>query len=519
MTKDHGIKYSEEKMKKRTVAVILAVLMLASSFASCSNNSSVDNQDNANETSASTEAKEAEETEPAEEVDDIDARKAISDDLPDTKFDGREYRILTTEGGAIYGFDYSSEIIAEELTGDACNDAVYNRNIDIETRFDTKITCQTNTSPSTYIGTFVQSGTDEFEVVGMYNFLAFNAINSGAVYNWCEVPHINLEKPWHNSLANTSATINGRLYAICSDLAITSMLYTHAFFFNSTLLEQYGTSADDMYNLVKEGKWTIDKAIEITSPIYEDLDGNGQRDASDRYGFGYSIWNAADVWLAAFDQPICKTSDEGVEMTFMTDKTTAIVEKLCKWHYDTNCFFNYPNIYEEETRMRDGTLVFAPIRFKACFDALRDMEDPYCMIPYPKWDEAQAQYLTNADDKFTVFSVPLTAVNSLDFVGTIYEALSAESYKTVYPTYYDTALKGKYSSDPTTAEMVDLIMAGRNFDFSFQFAESCFKQIPYWVRQALQSNDPNIASKYASIQKALNKSIEKTLYPVYGLSN
>ena len=167
--------------------------------------------------------------------------------------------------------------------------------------------------------------------------------------------------------------------------------------------------------------------------------------------------------------------------------------------------------------MRDGSLVFAPIRFKAAFDALRDMEDPYCIIPYPKWDEAQEQYLTNADDKFTVFTVPLTAVNNLEFIGIVYEALCAESYKTVYPAYYDTALKGKYSSDPTTAEMIDLVMSGRNFDFSFQFAEKAFQQVPYFVRQCLQSNDVNLASKYTKIEKALKKTLEKNLYPVYGI--
>ena len=502
-------------MNKKILAALLAALMLAPTFTACSE--STTNSDSTAETTADASAPSAEAETVPEETEPEDPRAAISDDLPDIKFDGQNFRVLTTEGGAIYGFDYSTEIIAEELNGDACNDAVYNRNLNVETRFDTKITCQMNTSPSTYIKTLVQSGTDEYDIVGMYDFLAYNALNAGAVLNWLEVPHVNLEKPWHNQLANDGATINNRLYAICSDLAVTSMLYTHAFFFNGNLIAQYGYTADDMYTLVKEGKWTIDKAIEITSPMYVDVDGNGTREATDTYGFAYSIWNAADVWLAAFDQTVCKTSDKGIEMTFMNDKTVSIVEKLCAWHYDSGCFFNYPNIYEEETRMRDGTLVFAPIRFKAAFDALRDMEDPYCIIPYPKWDEAQEQYLTNADDKFTVFTVPLTAVNNAEFLGIVYEALCAESFKTVYPTYYDTALKGKYSSDPTTAEMIDLVMSGRNFDFSFQFAENAFQQVSYFVRQCLQSNDINIASRYAKIEKALKKTLEKNLYPIYGI--
>ncbi len=492
-------------MKKRILLCLLAAL-LCTGMVSCGTGTD-------ETTAAETEpVAETMETEPAET-----GRGAIPDELPEKDFGGQAFRVLTTEGGAIYGFTYSSEIISEELTGDACNDAVHNRNVDIESRFNVSITCDSKEYPSQYISTLVTSGSDEYDVLGMYDFLAYEALNAKAALNWLDVPYVNLEKPWHNQLANNGATINNRLYAICSDLAITSMLYTHAFFFNTTLLADYGYTADDMYTLVKDGKWTLDKAIEITTPMYEDTDGNGKRDDGDTYGFAYSIWNAADVWMAAFDATICTVGDKGIEMSFMNEKTIAIVEKLCDWHYNSGCFHEYPNIYEEETRMRDGTLVMAPIRFKAAFDALRTMEDPYAIIPYPKWDENQAEYLTNADDKFTVFTIPLTAVNNLEFIGIVYEALAAESYKTVYPVYYDTALKGKYSSDPTTAEMVDLVMAGRNFDFSFQFGADCFQRVPYFVRECLQKNDVNITSKYAKIESALADSIQNKLYPVYGI--
>ena len=500
-------------MKKRILSAILVGLMLASTFTACSESTAKES-----DTTPTVQGEQPADTTKAEaETEDMDARKAIPDDLPDTTFNGQEFRVLTTEGGAIYGFDYMDEIISEELTGDSCNDAIYNRNLDVETRFDVKITCANNTTPQTYISTMVTSGINEYEIIGMYNFEAYKAINAKAVLNWTTIPHVNLEKPWHNQLANDGATMNNTLYAICSDLAITSMLYTHAFFFNSVITERYGYTADAIYTLVKEGKWTLDKAIEMTSSIYEDLDGGGTQDEDDLYGFAYSVWNAADVWLSAFDQPICKTSDTGVEITFMTDKTVEIVEKLCDWHYNSGCFYNYQAIYHEEVAMKNGKLAFAPIRFKACFDTLRDMEDPYGIIPYPKWNEEQEQYLTNADDKFTVFTVPLTAVDETEFVGTIYEALCAGSYKSVYPIYYDSALKGKYSSDPTTAEMIDLVMAGRNFDFSFQFANDCFQGMPYWVREAIQSNDTNIASRYASVKKALGKNIKNKLYPLYGL--
>ncbi len=85
--------------------------------------------------------------------------------------------------------------------------------------------------------------------------------------------------------------------------------------------------------------------------------------------------------------------------------------------------------------------------------------------------------------------------------------------------YYDVALKGKYSTDAETADMVELIMAGRLFDFSFQFGESVFQRICYMFRDGINDNNPNIASKYKAVQKAMNKGMEKTFNKVYHLDD
>ena len=136
------------------------------------------------------------------------------------------------------------------------------------------------------------------------------------------------------------------------------------------------------------------------------------------------------------------------------------------------------------------------------------MEDNYSILPYPKWDTAQEIYFTNADDKFQVFSIPTTAPDP-EYIGTIFEAMSAESYRSVYPTYYDVALKGKYSSDPTTAEMIDLIMSGRKFEFSFQFGKDHFLRMPYLFRDLLLTPSLKIASKWATVEKHVNKTRDK----------
>lgn len=490
---------------------MLAVLTLLSASA-CSETANTEETDSADTATTGVTAT-TEETE-TENLSDYELRQLIPDDLPDTDFGGKSFRVMTHDSSS-YGSG-SYEIVADEITGDACNDAVFNRNREIEFRFDAAIECMLDPNPWTTIKTTVTSGTDDYDLVGIYNFLAYHPINAKVVYNWTEIPNVNLDKPWHNKLANGNATINNRLYAICSDLSISSMTYTYAIFFNVNMATDYGYPSGDLYDLVKEGKWTIDKMMEVTSDMYVDTNGNGKADTDDTYGFGYCIINPADVWLAAFDQPICSVVDgNSLEITFMSDKTVSILEKMLDWHYNAQGFTSLGTQYDEETYFLNNKLVMAPLRFYAAYNKLREMEEPYSIIPYPKWDEEQDSYYTNADDKFTAFIVPITACNNLDFVGTIYEALCAESYKKVYPEYYDTALKGKYSSEPATAEMVDVIMAGRNFDFSFQFGEPYFQRLPYMIRDMISSNNPDITSKYQKLEKALNKSINDRLLPLY----
>ena len=115
------------------------------------------------------------------------------------------------------------------------------------------------------------------------------------------------------------------------------------------------------------------------------------------------------------------------------------------------------------------------------------MESAYGILPMPKYDAAQQNYLTTLIDEVSMFGVmrPVPE-DELEFVGILFTALNAESYREVYPVYYDVALKNKYSEDPETAKMIDLIMDGRTFDLGFTFGVSYLSRFPYCIRDLVQ---------------------------------
>ena len=511
-------------MKKKLLSGILAALMLSSSvlMSACSNNSPENTPEDTQPAANQQEVTPIETDEAEVEIDelsDLEQRQLIPDNVPEYNFNGTDFVVCTVENTYDNGFRYEDEICADNLNGDACNDAVFNRNVKVEDRLNIKIKVDTNMNAQSLPKTMASSGSQDYQLVALYNYQSYIPITAQAILNWRAVENVDFDQPWHNKLANDDATVNGILYTACSDLSITSMTFAHAIFANLDMAANYGFSPSDLYGTVQEGKWTFDYMTNIVKDMYLDLNGNSQSDINDdQFGFGYRPVNPADVWFTAFGGKMTgRDADGNLTITFMEEKTVDEIAALLDFHYNNPGFAMLSTQYDEEQWFLNQKLVFAPMRFNAAFGTLRDMDAQYTMLPFPKWDETQDAYYTNADDKFSVFCIPKSLYDQTEMIGAVYEVLSAESYKSVYPVYTDIALKGKYSTDAETAAIVDIILAGRMFDFGFQFGMTVFQDIPYMFRTCIQDNDPNIASKYESIQNKLEKQIEKTIVKVYEL--
>ena len=101
-------------MSKKLLALLLAALLTAPAFLSCSDSGT--NEESPAETTASTPSAEeetvAEETEPS-----------IYDDVPTGSYDGHNFNMLNVVSNYAYVL-----LTAEELIGETINDAVFNRN-------------------------------------------------------------------------------------------------------------------------------------------------------------------------------------------------------------------------------------------------------------------------------------------------------------------------------------------------------------------------------------------------------
>ena len=102
----------------------------------------------------------------------------------------------------------------------------------------------------------------------------------------------------------------------------------HVMYFNKTIAEKY--QIPDIYALIREGKWTLDKLAEFAMPVTSDLNGDNIMDENDLWGF-ITTSGSTSVFLPSCDQPIMKTGDDGIPtLALNTPKMVTIIEKLYK---------------------------------------------------------------------------------------------------------------------------------------------------------------------------------------------
>ena len=453
----------------------------------------------------------------------VDERLSVSDGLEPQDFGAKEFVIATRDDSSGPTCRHVLEVYAEADIGEVLNDAVYKRNMAIEERFNCKIVPKLmdekdESTLTRELQKTVRSG-DFFADVAIGHMINMSAAAlQNLFYNWYDVPNIDFQKPWWNESATKELQVAGISFFAFSDMLISGYDSTYAIAFNKKLYADYGIS-DNPYNLVNEGKWTIDKLHELTKNIYADLNGDNIADIYDLYGFASNAFSAAAAWPWAFNQFVTQRDADGYpEIVLNNEKSAKITSKM----YDY--FFNTPgwSIMTESQRgdkmwwdyarsemFPESRAVFATVILA---DTLlcKSMESDFGLLPMPKWDEDQDKYYTMIDGHGPLMAIPTTSADNIEMIGTIMEVMAAESYKQVIPAYYDIAFKNKQLRDEESIQMLDdYIKPGVLFDFGFIY--DGWQGFAFWLQNILQPKKSEFTSYYESKERAVTKYYDKVI--------
>ncbi len=475
--------------KKKTISLLLLISLL-SSLTACGETTTETTADTAETTAVP-------ETESVE-TDIIAARKAVSDNLPVMDFSGEEYHIISDENNTGY-------VLAEELTGDVVSDAVYNRMIDITERFNVTLAESVGGgygATSTFVKNAVQSGDTTYDIA-TYHYVQMGIDTLNYLFrDFNTVPYIDFEKPWWNSSTKDILTYKDVTFLAFGDMTISNVNLSGCVYYNKDMAEEY--SLEDIYGLVTEGRWTKDKMMEMCSTVYRDTNGDGVKDAGDRYGQAVSLNGFADGYLWSFGKMILEPQEDGSFRDVWYDEK---VVDIAAFLYDM--ISNQQSVYAvsewdiDYYMFAEGKTLMAVSSLRGVSWGLREVEWDYAIVPVPKWDENQERYQTYVGGSAMAEAVLQTA-SHLEMVGIVTEALNAEGWKSLMPAFYDISMKYKGTRDEQSIEMLDILMDGRIYDFGYVYGgwDSAGGGAGFWLMKIIRDNGGDVASFYASKQDA-----------------
>ena len=483
---------------KKLICLILCMIMMIPAIVSCTGSSS--------------------DKEGAKAKEQI-AESIVPDDVT---FVNEDFTILCREDNA-YG-KYLYEITADEGATDTVNQAVYQRNRDVMDTFGLA-TINAKAIPGdwgngdAFINTFrnsIDAGLGDFDLVMGYQAYMAQGELAQYFYNMYDVPYVKkniTEKDYYFQDFIEQMTINGQLKYMVGDYSLTYYDHAYVMYFNKQLAEEYGIG--NLYEMVNEGKWTIDKCLEMSKGKWKDNNNDEWPDVSDTFGYITDLPNTTDAWHANFDIQPTQTSADGT-ITFDTDvnKMTNILTKMVEFKRTNDCY-TYKSSSSDllegsdlDMIFKEGRALFFPATLEKA-STFRGMDVDFGIIPCPMWDENQGGYYTSAQDGYSVACIPVD-VKDLDMSGAVFETLSLYSYKNVVPAYYDQALKYKLTRDEDSAAMLDIIRDGFKLNFGVFYSETLDK-CGMQIRNLMDQENVNYASFHASHKKGYERKLNELL--------
>ena len=444
--------------------------------------------------------------------------QTINDDLPsDLDLGGRAVTFLSR------GMEKTlHELHVDEVNGEVVNDAVFEREAAVEERLNCAIenlalgTDGHGGDLNTMVATSVRAGDNAYDVLANSNYSTTNTFASGNFLNLYNVENLNLEKEYWAQHLIESTAIGGVLFGVTGSISLFLYQEMFAVFFNRDLCEEFGIKADDVYQTVFDGKWTLDRMIEMTKDIYVDVNGDGTADEGDVYGYGLQVSSSTDgYWTSCQIRMTSRDENGGVYLDTDVEKLTAVVEKLQDFAYNQQGVIRLvegsgytDGVYLPEAFAKDQLLFMNDWIYSTETGIFREMTSDYGIIPYPKYDEAQDDYYSYLHDAFTTFCI-LTTVQNPGEVGAVMEAMASDSHNRVIPAYYETALTTKYARDEASVTSLQTIFKNAYLDTGWVYSLNLNSYPQNTLREPVWRNSGSPTTKIAQLQKSVNKILEK----------
>jgi len=440
------------KKMSKIVALLLVMMMLLSALASC-------NEDSGDSGTTSSTPGSAEQSQPS---------NSLEDWLPDDIDLGRDMNIFV---GTLYDEEWM-----ESDDGDLVNTELYHREGRVEKNLGIELTVTTmfgDGPRKTEIMNEIakrQESTDPnmiADACSTYSQFAGSLTLEGRYQEITASDNIDFEKPWWPDDLLVNSTIDDKVYFVSGDISPTLIYEIYAIYFNIDLLEKY--NLENPIDLVNSKDWTIDKLIEMTSGIYDDLDKTTAGLSKGDF-VAFELFDAAHYKALPFSMGIRviePDDDVGYVWSelYTGGKMDIIMEKVVNWIQSNEGVAVPEKSYPTGSpAFQQQQAIFTLGNFGFAKGELQGKGINFGVVPCPLFDTKQEAYYSYYGNPSSFWGVPTNA--DIDDACLLLESLAADAYVYISPVIFERALKHKYvtGSVDGLSKMFDIIRNGVVFD-------------------------------------------------------
>lgn len=241
----------------------------------------------------------------------------------------------------------------------------------------------------------------------------------------------------------------------------------------------------------------------MAKSVYLDLDGNGEKSEGDKFGF--LAYKKLYGFQASFVDCYNEGADGKVSINYDKERFVDVVTKMNGLFTSDSAFItgNEP----DPKIFIDGRALFFYSGLNTIeTEEMRAMKTDFGVIPVPKYDEKQEDYVTPAFD--SQFAVAAT-VKEPEKVSLLIEAYSSSGYNTVRDAYFKTALQGKYARDDDSVEMLNIISNTLKVDLAYLNTDAGINGLGRAFMYCFSNPDAGIASYLDSIAASEQVRVDK----------
>ena len=300
----------------------------------------------------------------------------------------------------------------------------------------------------------VLGSVEAYDIIGAYCLVPVSLMVTGVLEDLNTVQNVDFSKAWWSDFLHDAVTLNDKTYFMSGELSANLLYNMQIMLFNTSLLSNYSDlSKDDLYQMVDDQIWTMDRFLEVASAL--SLPSDTSDEASKIFAAGMSDKNQLDSFYLASGMHLFEIRDGALTVSsdVTSNKVLSLFDKVKTAVYDKKLL----NLEGGAAAFKDGREVFtiASVKYsKTDFNNMKDIG----ILPFPKYSEDDSYHTLLGNDHAEYF-ITSTVKNKAES-GALLETLAYAGSIQITPDVYFRIMKQQYSKDPASSRMFDIIREG-----------------------------------------------------------